>query len=519
MGVSDVIELVVPFGRYQQLVLVLIGSISALVAMNIYSSIFMTAEPVLLCESNKHNESFDETSTCEIWSNLTKDHNYSDLYNCTYDRTYYDKTIITEWDLFCKRSYLASMTQMFFMIGTVSGILSGVISDRYGRRISCIIFVCLMSASLVVSQLLLLKLFNLNTWTHYIIFSINQFFCGILVNCLYCTAYVLLLELTTNKYHTIVSSVNLYFWVFGELVVLFVYYITRNWYSLYWFIAIYSVVIVCLTIFILPESPIWLLVQKRDDEAKRVLKQIARVNGKKLIDANFIALTKRINDDDKSMRSSSSSSNTNSEAKLSAVTIFKHIFCKRESIKKIYLLIYIWVAISLLYFGVSLGITSLDFINPYLIYLISSVFEVIGLSLCYLNDRIGRKKALLLYLTIASITCSIVAIIPKDNQVKFEITTRIIIKMALALIGKCMVSAAFNTCNMFTVESYPTNVRNTVILFLTCIGGIGSLISPHINSLRSLVWQPLPYIIFSACSFLACFCLLFLPETQHVEIH
>jgi MFS family permease len=513
---SSVIEIVDPFGRYQRLILVLIGSISALVSMNIYCLVFMAGEPALLCESTaiEQNKTFDLAETCEIWSNITKNQSYLQLYNCSHDRTYYDKTIITDWNLFCERSYMASLTQMYFMIGSVSGILSGVISDRYGRRISCIIFVCLMSASLVISQLLLLNLFNLSLTVHYVIFNVNQFLCGTLVNCLYCTAYVLLLELTTNKYHTIVSSVNLYFWVFGELIVLLVYYLTRDWYSLYWFIAIYSILIALLTITILPESPVWLLAQKRDDEAKKVLRTIARINRKQLIDADFDSLAQNINDDNLVF---SSIKEPDDKSKLTTATIFRHIFCVRASIKKIYLLIYIWVAISLLYFGVSLGITSVDFIDPYLIYLISSIFEVIGLSLCYLNDRIGRKKALLIYLVIASLTCCLVAVIPKDKYVQFQITFKIVVKMALALIGKCMVSAAFNTCNMFTFEQYDTNVRNTVILFLTCIGNIGSLISPHINSLRNLVWQPLPYIIFSASSFLACFCILFLPETRIVE--
>ena len=80
-----------------------------------------------------------------------------------------------------------------------------------------------------------------------------------------------------------------------------------------------------------------------------------------------------------------------------------------------------------------------------------------------------------------------------------------------------MMSAAFNTVYTFTAELYETKVRSTVVLFLNCFGCIGTLLSPQINLLRQTVWRPLPYVIYSAFTFLGCVILCFLPETYHVE--
>ncbi len=510
---DSTLESVGAFGLYQKFLLLLIGCISALVSMNIYGSVFIVAEPQLICDYKENNNNQTETNyknhstinTCQIWSQYTKNEK-SSLYKCSFDTSYYTKTIITDWKLVCDQKYLASLTQTFFMVGTISGMAGGIISDRYGRKLSTLILIFLLSLTLVLTQLILL--IDTRILFKYIIFSVSQFLCGIISNCLYCTVYVLLLEVTTDKYHTIMSNINLYFFVFGELVVLLSYYLTRNWYLLAWIISLYSVIFAVLTFFTLPESPRWLVAQKRYDEAIVVLNKIGRINGsKRRIESDFSQYIENLNENNISNEKGRSDTNSN----LTTKQIFKTIFFPKANFMNIYLLIYIWIAISLLYFGVSMGITSIDFSDPYLIFLVSSIVEIIGLSLCYLNDKFGRKKALFAYLITASITCSVVAVIPSYANGKWAFFG----KMSLALIGKCMVSAAFNTCYMFTVELYDTSVRNTVILFLTCIGGVGSLISPQINLLRSVVWEPLPYIIFGASSFLACFALLLLPETHH----
>ena len=143
---------------------------------------------------------------------------------------------------------------------------------------------------------------------------------------------------------------------------------------------------------------------------------------------------------------------------------------------------------------------------------LSSFSETIGYLFCYLNNKFSRKKVLIGFLASASIMCLSVVLIPLPNS--SDIGWNSILIILFASIGKAMASAAFNSAYMFTSQSYPTSVRNTLVSIVSCSSRIGSLISPQINMLRSLVWGPLPYLIFSGASLIACVFTFFLPDTS-----
>ena len=105
------------FGRYQKLVLFVIGAMSSLNAMAIFATVFIAAEPELVCRfSNKNdtNSTLDNSQKCDIWKNVTKSKelNISSPYHCEWDTKYYGLTIINEWELICDRAYLAGLTQV-----------------------------------------------------------------------------------------------------------------------------------------------------------------------------------------------------------------------------------------------------------------------------------------------------------------------------------------------------------------------------------------------------------------------
>ena len=137
-----------PFGKFQKLSVLLVGLSSALVAMLTYSTVFILAEPKLLCTMNKQNSTEglffsntlflnDTSENCKIWNHLvnhinqTQTNDYrrisSDEISCEFDKTYYGLTIVSEWGLVCQKKYLATSTQTFFLIGTFTGIFLGLI--------------------------------------------------------------------------------------------------------------------------------------------------------------------------------------------------------------------------------------------------------------------------------------------------------------------------------------------------------------------------------------------------------
>jgi len=129
--------------------------------------------------------------------------------------------------------------------------------------------------------------------------------------------------------------------------------------------------------------------------------------------------------------------------------------------------------------------------------------------LCQFNDLFGRKRALLLQILIMSGSLLLNGFLPDDSHG----TSFVILKIALFLIAKLMVAAAFNTVIIFNAELYEVKVRNTAITVNGSLGFLGSLLAPQINQLKTLVWQPLPYIIYASAGFVSCSILIFLPET------
>ena len=188
--------------------------------------------------------------------------------------------------------------------------------------------------------------------------------------------------------------------------------------------------------------------------------------------------------------------------------IFSIILRPYPNFFKLLALIILYNAISLNYIGVTVGITSLLQINPYFIYSLSAVFEFVGIILCFMNDRIGRKKALLIHLFITSVSSLVVAFLPDEA----EFSWFLVFKVLFFLIARTMVSAAFNTFIVYSAELYEVRVRSTAVVILGSLGYFSSLISPQINQLKTLIWQPLPYLIYATTGFVSCFLLTFLPQ-------
>jgi OCT family organic cation transporter-like MFS transporter 4/5 len=498
---DKILETIDPFGKYQKLSVLLIGCLSSFSAATIYSTIFTTAEPKFICYKN--NLLVENASNCEIWSNISKSTN--NTYNCEYDKTYYGKTIINEWNLICDRKYLSSLTQTFYMIGSFLAIFTGYLGDRYGRKRTIIGTLTLIFLTLFISQLIQIESLNISFLTRYIIYLIAQMMIGLLTITLYCISYILLLENTTNRYHVLFSIINLYAYIIGELIVLIIAYFSKDWKLINRILTVYSFIFIIPCALLLKESPRLLARRFKYDEAIVVLKEISKFNScynKNDIDQDKIY--KQMLIDENKLKTDNFTHNGN---------FFQEFLFGKKLFFQAILLSYIWISLNLLYYGVTLGITEYNnSINPYLTYLLSSIAEFAGYSICFLNDRFGRRKTNIVYLLVTGFVCLIVSFLPYLKTYLFSYEE--IFVVTLTLIGKCTTAASYNTCYLYSSELYKSNIRSSALLFLSCFGRIGSLIAPQINLLSSIVWKPLPYIIFSIAAFLSSFSVFILPENN-----
>ena len=115
---------------------------------------------------------------------------------------------------------------------------------------------------------------------------------------------------------------------------------------------------------------------KKYDEAVKVLKRMARINGvdfKGDLLEDWMASEKRLLDTKKSA--------TKNESALRSICF------PRVKFLKIFLLFVLWNSLSMNYVGVSLGITSVLKMNPYIIFSFSAVFELLGTTICHFNQK------------------------------------------------------------------------------------------------------------------------------------
>lgn len=164
------------FGKYQKIILFLVGLISFLSAFLLFAPVFTAGQPKLIC---KHHA--DQTvlpNSCEAWKALKDNPELSNSsYTCEFQDQYYGRTIVDEWGLYCDRLYLSSAVTTAFIIGTMFSFVGGWIGDNYGRRVICLMSLAGIFLPSAISEIAITK-FSFDWYTNYLIYTTAQFFIG-----------------------------------------------------------------------------------------------------------------------------------------------------------------------------------------------------------------------------------------------------------------------------------------------------------------------------------------------------
>ncbi|RNA36796.1 solute carrier family 22 member 4, partial [Brachionus plicatilis] len=166
---ENIYEDIGEFGPYQLLLFFLIGLLAVQPSLTGYGFIFIGATPDYQCKKPataqrlSYNNSFDDKCFYKIYSNETSQIAFEPCTEWTYSKEYYDTTLVTEWDLVCSKSYFKDLYLTMHFIGTFAVIVTGVLSDRFGRKKVAFAFVCFNAFLSAVSAMLInTSLFELN---------------------------------------------------------------------------------------------------------------------------------------------------------------------------------------------------------------------------------------------------------------------------------------------------------------------------------------------------------------------
>ncbi|KAL2077663.1 hypothetical protein ACEWY4_027167 [Coilia grayii] len=386
----------------------------------------------------------------------------------------YVSTIVTEWDLVCDHDWKTPFTVTVFFLGVLVGsFLSGIISDRYGRKI---IFFATMAVQTVFSLIQAAS----NSWEMFCVF---YFIVGMGQIANYCAAFILGCELLNKSCRVTFATVGISFtYALGyALLPLFAFFI-RDWRMLLVALSVPGFLYIPLWWYI-PESPRWLLSQGRVEDAEAIIRAAAKMNGISPPDVIF----KR---DD--------------TAKLMKKHTWLDLF-RTTNIRNITILnVFIWTIISLTYFGLSLNTPNMDG-DPYLNCLFAAGTEFAGYTIIWFAGRYASRR---LTLCFTVLFCGIVLLLIK--LVPAELGA---LSVTLAMLGKITMTAAFLFVYLYGAELLPTVVRNMGLGITIMASRVGSTLSAYI-AYMGIYDRTLPYILMGCISIVCGIISLLLPETK-----
>ncbi|XP_048863134.1 solute carrier family 22 member 15 isoform X1 [Brienomyrus brachyistius] len=387
-------------------------------------------------------------------------------------------SIVTEWFLVKHHAYKVNLAGSLFFAGVLIGnVLFGPLSDKIGRK------------PVFLIGLFFEVLFGYVTAfaPSYEVFAVSRLLVGIMNGGMGLVCFVLTQEYVGKSYWALTGTfTNMTFAVGIALFATLGYYV-RPWRSLATAANSPGVLffLLCVTF---PESPRWLYSQGLTEQAEQVLQDMASRNGKNRV----VVKLKRCMDP--------SGPAFTGPGVLALVT---HSMLRWRTV----VLMYVWYACSLVYYGLTMnGSESTG--NLYFRVAMFGLVELPAYPLCmyFINKQwAGRRKSVASFLVFAGVSCLFTTWLPLHEGSWFDATS-------LALLGKLMVSAAFNIVYVYTSELYPTVIRNAGLGICSMSCRLGGILAPFVPSLRG-VHQSMPFMTFALTGISAGCLGLILPET------
>uniref|UniRef100_A0A182JWC4 Major facilitator superfamily (MFS) profile domain-containing protein n=1 Tax=Anopheles christyi TaxID=43041 RepID=A0A182JWC4_9DIPT len=383
-------------------------------------------------------------------------------YGYDYDRTYYDRTPITEYDWICDKGFRETNIFIYNRLGELFGtVIFGHLGDTLGRRPVFYLSILIITAGRLVSMF---------TAAYYVVFCIAAVVGSLTAHSIFQAPLIVAMEISKSERRGHISMMQCIGWTTGVCILPMVFWATKDWFwallivtmpiALFMFIPSYTI-----------ESPRWLATRGNYREAMVQLRKIATINGIRELPFDEHVLEKRL-----------------ANHRTDAVTV-----C------------------SVTYFTLVLLSSRMDG-NPFLNFMYQGLIEVpAAFAGQRASDRFGRRATNGMALCCATVVCAILVLIVRDpaNEMASTVLTTFV---------KFCISITFFAVNLQSIEIYPTCLRQTGMAVGTIAATIFGIVGPYVVHLGTEYDVRYPFLVMGLSSAVGILSALFLPETLHQSL-
>ena len=422
-----------------------------------------------------------ETNTTDHCLMMTEGANTTQCSRWDFDRSVSPESVVSEFSLVCSNDGLRSVSSSVYMASKMgASIVWGLLSDRFGRKkaiLACAVCLTLTGVASSFSPNMITFILLRGT----VAFSATGLFlCG----------FVYSMELVGGLWSTLVSFGLEYSWALGYLTLPLLAWALPRWNNLQLGISAPSLVFALLLAIpgLLPESPRWLLVKGRREEAELVIEKARRVN--RMEEEKVEAAEPAESGQEKSEEASPGS----------VVDLFRLPALRRSTL----IMYYLWFTNNLVYYGFTLNAGKLFPGDLHVNMLISAALEFLAYTLSIFSFLyLGRRKSVASFMGLGGLSLLLTLALPSQAS-----------KSALSQLGKFMITASFAMVYQYATEIFPTVVRNAGLGSCSFFSRIGSILAPFVGREVAQLSPLAPVLIFGLTSVLAGLLSLLLPETK-----
>ncbi|XP_017845103.1 organic cation transporter protein isoform X2 [Drosophila busckii] len=395
------------------------------------------------------------------------------------------RTLVQDFNLVCGND-ITNIVETCFLTGAAAGaVLSGWISDRFGRRHTLMAFVSIQT---IFGGILAFS-------TSLAMFMSLRVIIGFASMTVTVVSFVLVVELVSGQWRTIIGILNILPVAITYVLSAGIAYFIRDWRTLQLVISWPWLVMLCIWYW-LPESPRWLLAQGRLEELCRLIERAAKMNGtllpanyQKTLEAAVPRAAQQSPPTEVEGNKVVEESNHDLELELHVnplVVVFGSKYWRTTVLTLV-----IWLTLIIIYFGLTLHLSNLGG-NIYMNSAVAGTIEAV--SICFsifVVLKAGIRSSLLGYMLLPGLCCLATNLIPQGENNQTGV-------IALAIVAKCLIGANNAIIPTYTAMQYPTIVRNFGV-------GMGNLASGIALILVPFLWQLehfdalLPLNIMGAC--------------------